>query len=89
MVNELQLPIKAIPECPIRLGDGYRAAISLVCPKVKLVIQGANFEVSLFPFDLPGVEIDLGVSWLKFWVLYKLILSTYGSVFEKIEDFMS
>ena len=47
------------------MGDGYRTSISSICPKVKLVIQDANFEVSLFPFELPGVEIVLGISWLK------------------------
>ena len=65
MVKELQLPIKAIPECAIRLSDGYRTAISSICPKIKLVIQDANFEANLFPFELPGVEIVLGISWLK------------------------
>ena len=29
------------------------------------MIQDVNFEVSLFPFDLLGVEIVLGISWLK------------------------
>ena len=65
MVKELQLPIKAIPESATRLSDGYRTAVSSICPKVKLVIQDANFEVSLFPFELPGVEIVFGISWLK------------------------
>ena len=65
LVKGLQLPIEEIPECPIRLSDGYRIAISTFCPKVKLVIQDANFEVSLFPFELSGVEIVLGISWLK------------------------
>ena len=32
---------------------------------MKLVIQDANFEVSLFPFELPRVEIVFRISWLK------------------------
>ena len=29
------------------------------------MIQDANFEVSLFPCELPEVEIILGISWSK------------------------
>lgn len=48
----------------VRLGDEQRAAIEGICPKLPLCVGGSEFTVDFFVFELGGVELILGVSWL-------------------------
>ena len=51
------------------LGGEMRA--SLMCPRVKLVIRGVEFEADLMVLNSVGIDVILGVDWL---IAHKVVI---------------
>ncbi|CAN6472899.1 unnamed protein product [Victoria cruziana] len=56
---------KEHPVFDVTVGDGTRLQSQYMCPDVELLIQGTIFPVDLYVLAIGGVDVVLGVSWLK------------------------
>ncbi|CAN6474425.1 unnamed protein product [Victoria cruziana] len=56
---------KEHPMFDVTVGDGTRLQSQYMCPDVDLHIQGTVFPVDLYVLAIGGVDVVLGVSWLK------------------------
>ncbi|XP_024032893.1 uncharacterized protein LOC112095340 [Morus notabilis] len=64
-VKELGLTVVSISEYTIKVGDGYCVTTDTVCRGVCLEVSGLTFELDLYPFEIPGVDVVLGAGWLR------------------------
>ncbi|CAN6458169.1 unnamed protein product [Victoria cruziana] len=56
---------KEHPIFDVTVGDGTRLQSRYMCPDMELLIQGTPFPVDLYVLAIKGVDVVLGVSWLK------------------------
>lgn len=48
----------------IKLGDGYKAVARGKCQGIKLHLEEVKITVDAFLFELEGIDMVLGISWL-------------------------
>lgn len=48
----------------IKLGDGYKAVVCGKCQGTKLHLEEVKITVDAFLFELEGIDMVLGISWL-------------------------
>lgn len=65
LVQKMEWPIEETPMMGIKLGDGFRKSTKGVCSGLKLKI--GEFEISprMHLFELGGIDVVLGIEWLK------------------------
>ena len=64
LVTVLGLLIEETRPMRIKMGDGYRNIAQGICNGVELELGTINFPVDSFLFDLAGIDVVLGISWL-------------------------
>ncbi|XP_072960047.1 uncharacterized protein [Typha angustifolia] len=65
MVRRLGLESEPSNGFDVIIGDGTMLRTEGICRKVQLHIQGHTFQIDFYPLALRGVDIVLGVQWLR------------------------
>ncbi|KAF7825235.1 TMV resistance protein N [Senna tora] len=65
LVSKLQLPIRGTTSYSVTVGDGHKVEGSGMCKAVRVEVQGIEIEQNFYPFDLGGVDMILGITWLE------------------------
>ncbi|XP_028775121.1 uncharacterized protein LOC114732011 [Neltuma alba] len=65
LVNKKGIEVDEIAEYTVAVGDGRRLRRRQRCPKVNLKVQGLEINQIFYPFPLSGVDMVLGVEWLR------------------------
>jgi hypothetical protein len=53
------------PEMTIRLGDGFQTSTKGMCRNVEMSIGDFQLSPNLHLFELRGIDVVLGIEWLK------------------------
>ncbi|CAL1396383.1 unnamed protein product [Linum trigynum] len=61
----MRLNLEPIDPFRVRIANGERLCCRAKCPKVHVMIQGAELEVSLFVLPIRRLDVVLGVQWLE------------------------
>ncbi|PNX69554.1 retrotransposon-related protein, partial [Trifolium pratense] len=65
LVHKLELPVEETPITSIKLGDGFKTSTQGVCKSVELCIGDFKLIPSMHLFELGGIDVVLGIEWLK------------------------
>lgn len=65
VAKNLGLPLQPSPTFQVLVGNGEELQCSTICPNVCIILGTHKFWVDLFVVPLRGVELVLGVEWLK------------------------
>lgn len=64
LVEAMGWHVESTRKMRIRLGDGHKAVAQGECKQVQIEIEGIKLSVDTLLFDLKGIDIVLGISWL-------------------------
>jgi len=65
IAHHLHLPIKPTPPFFVIVGNGAFINCQGSCPSVNISIQDSLFTIPLYPLPIEGVDVVLGVEWLR------------------------
>ena len=66
LANHLQLCTIPIPPFSVMVGNGERIHCSSLCPNVSVFIQHHSFSIPFYLIPIEGVDMVLGMDWLRF-----------------------
>ncbi|WJX52291.1 hypothetical protein P8452_38420 [Trifolium repens] len=65
LVYKLEWPVSDTPDMSIKLGDGFQTTTRGVCRGVDMSIGDFQLQPNLHLFELGGIDVVLGIEWLK------------------------
>lgn len=65
IIEELKLPMIDTQPYSVSLGDGHKRSTRGRCEKIRVDLGEATVEEEFFVFELGGVDVILGIAWLK------------------------
>lgn len=65
MVQKLEWQVETTPDFRIKLGDGFQTITRGKCNQVLFKTGEVTCEIEAYLFDLDGVDVVVGMSWLK------------------------
>ena len=65
LVYKMDWPVDDTPERRIKLGDGYQTITKGICKKLEMSIGDFTLSPDLHLFELGGIDVVLGMEWLK------------------------
>lgn len=65
LVYKMDWPVDDTPEMRIKLGDGYQTITKGICKKLEMSIGDFTLSPDLHLFELGGIDVVLGMEWLK------------------------
>ena len=83
LANNLGLPISETGVFVVKLGDGRQISSAGMCKQIKLLVNGVSIVADFHLFNLGGVDVILGISWLETLGEVKLNWRTLCMSFEQ------
>ena len=83
LANNLGLPISETGVFVVKLGDGRQISSAGMCKQIKLLVNGVSIVADFHLFNLGGVDVILGISWLETLGEVKVNLRTLCMSFEQ------
>lgn len=72
LVAAIGWPVEETKPLQIKLGDGFKVVVHGKCLGVKIELENTEIAVDTLRFDLEGIDVVLGISWLtslgEMWV---------------------
>ncbi|GAU28744.1 hypothetical protein TSUD_372530 [Trifolium subterraneum] len=65
MVQKLGWQVENTPDFRIKLGDGFQTITRGKCPQILFKTGEVSWEIEAYLFDLDGVDVVVGMAWLK------------------------
>ncbi|MCH91524.1 RNA-directed DNA polymerase (Reverse transcriptase) [Trifolium medium] len=65
LVYKMEWPVEETPEMTIKLGDGFQTTTKGVCRNLNICIGEFQLNSNLHLFELGGIDVVLGMEWLK------------------------
>ena len=65
LVGKMDWVVERTSQMRIKLGDGFQTMTQGVCRKVELKVGGWEIQADMHLFELGGVDVVLGVEWLR------------------------
>ncbi|CAN6454910.1 unnamed protein product [Victoria cruziana] len=65
VADSLEVRRKEHPMFEVTVGDGSKLQSYSMCPDVNLEIQGSSFIVDLYVLPIGGIDVVLGIQWLR------------------------
>jgi hypothetical protein len=65
LVQKMGWPVEGTPQMKIKLGDGFQTMTSGFCRDLEVQIGELKLMPSMHLFQLGGIDVVLGIKWLK------------------------
>ncbi|XP_062118768.1 uncharacterized protein LOC133832416 [Humulus lupulus] len=65
LASKLNLPMVPVKKFKVYMGNGQFLTCSSQCQQVELILQGHQFVVDLFVLPIWGLDVVLGMQWLR------------------------
>ncbi|MCI23743.1 hypothetical protein A2U01_0044925, partial [Trifolium medium] len=65
LVHQMDWPIEVTPQMRVKLGNGVQIATQGVCKGLDMQIGNYKLGPDLHLFELGGIDVVLGIEWLK------------------------